>query len=60
MESMFSWCEIKIYKKEYNDNNEAIFLSSLGAPIQNIKHGVTAAGLSSAWISGAGDEITNE
>ena len=50
----------KIYKKEYNDNNEAIILCSLGAAIQNIQLGVTAAGLSSAWISGAGEETTNE
>ena len=45
----------KIYKKEYNDNNESIFLCSLGAAIQNIQLGVTAEGLTSAWLSGAGE-----
>ncbi|MEM7061467.1 MAG: nitroreductase family protein [Pseudomonadota bacterium] len=44
---------------EYRDNNEAIFLASLGAAIQNIQLGVTAEGLTSAWLSGGGEDITN-
>ena len=55
----FPHASSKIYKKEYNDNNEAIFLCSLGAAIQNIQLGVTAEGLTSAWLSGAGEETTN-
>ena len=47
------------YAREYRDNNEAIFLASLGAAIQNIQLGVTAEGLTSAWLSGGGEEITN-
>lgn len=45
--------------QEYHENNEAIFLCSLGAVIQNIQLGVTAAGLTSAWLSGGGEDITN-
>ena len=44
---------------EYHDNNEAIFLCSLGAAIQNIQLGVTAEGLTSAWLSGGGEDVTN-
>lgn len=47
------------YDAEYRDNNEAIFLCSLGAAIQNIQLGVTAEGLTSAWLSGGGEDITN-
>ena len=47
------------YAAEYSDNNEAIFLASLGAAIQNIQLGVTAEGLTSAWLSGGGEDITN-
>ena len=35
-------------------------MCSLGAAIQNIQLGVTAEGLTSAWLSGAGEETTNE
>ena len=55
----FPHASSKIYKKEYNDNNESIFLCSLGAAIQNIQLGVTAEGLTSAWLSGAGEDTTN-
>jgi nitroreductase len=48
------------YEHEYLDNNEAIFLCSLGAAIQNIQLGVTAEGLTSAWLSGGGEDITNQ
>lgn len=47
------------YQAEYRDNNEAIFLCSLGAAIQNIQLGVAAEGLTSAWLSGGGEDITN-
>lgn len=48
------------FEAEYRDNNEAIFLCSLGAAIQNIQLGVTAEGLTSAWLSGGGEDATNE
>lgn len=44
---------------EYADNNENIYLVSLGAAIQNLQLGVTAMGLTSAWLSGGGETITN-
>ena len=44
---------------EYRANNEAIFLCSLGAAIQNIQLGVAAEGLTSAWLSGGGEDLTN-
>ena len=47
------------WEAEYAQNNEAIFLCSLGAAIQNIQLGVTAEGLTSAWLSGGGEETTN-
>jgi len=48
------------FHDEYHDNNDAIFLCSLGAAIQNIQMGVTAEGLTSAWLSGGGEDITNQ
>ena len=45
---------------EYEANNERIFLASLGAAIQNIQLAVTACGLTSAWLSGGGEDKTNE
>lgn len=47
------------WDEEYHANNQAIFLCSLGAAIQNIQLGVTAEGLTSAWLSGGGEETTN-
>lgn len=47
------------FVKEYADNNENIYLVSLGAAIQNLQLGVTAMGLTSAWLSGGGETITN-
>ena len=47
-------------EEEYLANNEAIFLCSLGAAIQNIQLGVTAEGLTSAWLSGGGEPMTNK
>lgn len=48
------------WEAEYDENNEAIFLCSLGAAIQNIQLGVTAEGLTSAWLSGGAERTTNE
>lgn len=47
------------YEREYLDNNEAIFLCSVGAAIQNIQLAVAAEGLTSAWLSGGGEQHTN-
>lgn len=47
------------FEAEYARNNEAIFLCSIGAAIQNIQLGVAAEGLTSAWLSGGGEEATN-
>ena len=47
------------YEAEYRDNNDAIFLCSLGAAIQNVQLGVAAEGLTSAWLSGGGEDLTN-
>ena len=47
------------FKNELIENNEAIFLCSLGAAIQNIQLGVASEGLTSAWLSGGGEETTN-
>ena len=47
------------WEREYLDNNEAIFLCSVGAAIQNIQLGVAAEGLTSAWLSGGGEDMTN-
>ncbi|QQO21641.1 nitroreductase family protein [Bradyrhizobium diazoefficiens] len=47
------------FDAEYRANNEAIFFCSLGAAIQNIQLGVTAEGLTSAWLSGGGEDETN-
>ena len=35
-------------------------MCSLGAAIQNIQLGVTAEGLTSAWLSGGGEDTTNK
>ena len=48
------------WRQEYSENNERIFLASLGAAIQNIQLAVTACGLTSAWLSGGGEDQTNE
>ncbi|MFC3228419.1 nitroreductase family protein [Marinibaculum pumilum] len=47
------------WEREYLDNNQAIFLCSLGAAVQNVQLAVAAEGLTSAWLSGGGEEITN-
>ena len=47
------------FDAEYRANNDAIYLASLGAAIQNIQLGVTAEGLTSAWLSGGGEATTN-
>ena len=55
----FPHATTKEWDAEYRDNNEAIFLCSLGAAIQNIQLGVAAEGLTSAWLSGGGEDETN-
>lgn len=45
--------------QEYRDNNERILLASIGAVVQNIQLAVTAVGLTSAWLSGGGEDTTN-
>ena len=47
------------FEAEYDANNDNIYFASLGAAIQNIQLGVTAEGLTSAWLSGGGEEQTN-
>jgi len=47
------------WASEYRDNNERILLASIGAVIQNVQLAVTAAGLTSAWLSGGGEDTTN-
>ena len=41
-------------------NNERILLASIGAAVQNIQLAVTAVGLTSAWLSGGGEDTTND
>ena len=45
---------------DYQQNNENIFYCSIGAAIQNIQLAVTANGLTSAWLSGGGEQQTND
>ena len=47
------------WQREYEENNERILLASIGAAIQNVQLAVTAAGLTSAWLSGGGEDTTN-
>jgi Nitroreductase family len=47
------------WEDEYKANNESILLASIGAVIQNVQLAVTACGLTSAWLSGGGEETTN-
>ena len=47
------------WEAEYAENNERIYLASLGAAIQNVQLGVTAVGLTSAWLSGGAEPATN-
>ena len=47
------------YEREYDANNDNIYFASLGAAIQNVQLAVTAEGLTSAWLSGGGEEQTN-
>ena len=48
------------WEDEYKANNERILLASIGAAVQNIQLAVTAVGLTSAWLSGGGEDTTNE
>lgn len=47
------------WQREYTENNERIYLASIGAVVQNIQLAVTACGLTSAWLSGGGENTTN-
>ncbi len=47
------------YREQYAANNERIYMASLGAVVQNLQLAVTAVGLTSAWLSGGGEEQTN-
>ncbi len=47
------------WAREYRENNERILLASMGAVVQNIQLAVTAVGLTSAWLSGGGEDTTN-
>jgi nitroreductase len=47
------------WEAEYRANNERILLASIGAVVQNIQLAVTAVGLTSAWLSGGGEDTTN-
>jgi nitroreductase len=47
------------WEEEYRENNERILLASVGAAIQNVQLAVTALGLTSAWLSGGGEDTTN-
>ena len=55
----FPQASTKEWESEYQANNERIYLASLGAVIQNIQLAVTACGLTSAWLSGGGEDTTN-
>ena len=48
------------WEAEYAANNERIYLASIGAAIQNVQLGVTAVGLTSAWLSGGAEPATNQ
>lgn len=43
---------------EYTANNENIYFCSLGATMQNIQLATIACGLTSAWLSGGGEDQT--
>jgi hypothetical protein len=45
-------------KREYAENSLRIWLVGLGAAVQNIQLAVAAAGLTSAWLSGGGEDQT--
>ncbi len=47
------------WAEEYRANNERILVASIGAVVQNIQLAVTAVGLTSAWLSGGGEDTTN-
>ncbi len=45
-------------KREYAENSYRIWLVGLGAAVQNLQLAVAAAGLTSAWLSGGGEDQT--
>jgi nitroreductase len=55
----FPQATTEAWRDEYAANNERIYLASIGAAVQNIQLAVTAAGLTSAWLSGGAEATTN-
>jgi nitroreductase len=55
----FPQATTEAWSREYAENNERIYLASLGAVVQNIQLAVTACGLTSAWLSGGAESTTN-
>lgn len=55
----FPQATTEAFAAEYAANTERIYLASIGAAIQNIQLGVTAVGLTSAWLSGGAEDTTN-
>ncbi len=45
--------------EEYAENNDYIFMASLGAAMQMIHLAAASVGLTSAWLSGGGETTTN-
>ena len=45
-------------RREYAENSYRIWVASMGAAVQNIQLAVAAAGLTSAWLSGGGEDTT--
>ena len=45
-------------RREYAENSYRIWVASLGAAVQNIQLAVAAAGWTSAWLSGGGEDTT--
>ena len=50
--------EAQLDETEYKENRLNILLVSVGAAIQNLQLATTAAGLTSAWLSGGGEPQT--
>jgi nitroreductase len=55
----FPQATTEAWREEYAANNERIYLASIGAAVQNIQLAVSAAGLTSAWLSGGAEATTN-
>ena len=55
----FPQATTEAWRDEYAANSERIYLASIGAAVQNIQLAVSAAGLTSAWLSGGAEATTN-